>query len=275
MPAKTIGPQVYGRNEFPVFIAAVYRLLADESGVVSAVAMSRSEIVSIKVTHSKLMEDWSGEDAGQKYAVVNDIDGISVPLSSFLDEVVDSQAAFEHTGYKPFPYNFIFVVSGIDFFPEHGEYKTIVEIEKVDGTPPESIVFMTRCEYQHRTGHVVFGDTPRLVGKLYVKVIEDDGRVLIENETIIDHLYRTVLKDGIPVSGQFRVLIPNTAIKAELIEDQTAFQGSGTAEFSYNFEHTPTDRIFPGPGRYSVRFEAVASNETLIGTVEQEIEVRQ
>ncbi len=273
MPSITLGPQRYGIGEMPVFIALVYRLAADEHGNITKIPVRRDEVGGIWLTHLQEGPEWNMENFLEpSFTPVPDLDRVSIPKESLLGEIVESGDAFAETPHSPFPYNFIFVPSDLDLLTRHGDYRTIIEIEKMDGTPSEMMTFSIHSVQKFGPVRAVFGEALRFVGAFYVKAVEESGIVGFGESTLVTQVFRSVISDGNPVEGQNRLPIEISCVKQTKLDVPDAFSGSGVAAFPYNFEHTPSENIFPAPGQYTVRFEMFAG-QLRVGVVEIIVEV--
>ncbi len=255
MPALIVDGMVYGVNEVPVFLAQFYRLVAGETGEVTAVTTNPADVRKIRFSHYVQHSAFSDT----AFDAVSGLQHVAVPLACLHDEPVESPETFAKTPASEFPYHFIFIPDELGnlFYPRAGAYKTSFEFLGENGETIEAVTYRSECGAKHGTGVAVYGDTVRMLGSVWTKRLDATSGVVDFSNTAENavEVYRTILWRGVPVTGQDRVEIGTERIKPQPVDSATAFTNSGMEKFPYNFEHTFETRELPGPGDYTILFE--------------------
>ncbi len=182
-----------------------------------------------------------------------------VSLETLHENPVESPETFDETSTSEFPYHFIFIPDerGHLFYPKVGAYKTTFEFLDENDAVMEAVTFRSECGLKFGGGVADYGDTVRVLGTVWTKRLDIESGVVNFGNTAenVAEVYRTILQNGKPISGQDRAKIGKERIKAELVDSPVAFTGSGIEKFLYNFEHIFETRMLPGPGEYTLRFE--------------------
>ncbi len=274
MPALIVDGMMYGVNEVPVFLAQFYRLVAGETGEVTAVTTSPADVRKIRFSHYMQHSAFS-ETA---FDPVDGLQNVAVPLETLHETPVESSPeTFAKTPASEFPYNFIFIPDELGnlFYSKAGAYKTIFEFLDENDKAIEAITYRSECGAKHTAGSVVYGDTVRILGSVWTKRLDaTSGVVNFSNtkEKVVE-VYRTILLRGVPVTGQDRVKIGVNRIKPQPVDSATAFTHSGMDKFSYNFEHTFGTRELPHTGDYTVRFELEHAWGVSLGVAEIQLKL--